>query len=76
MALVTSSKQDLTKALYGKQASANLALGTYYQSVSGQAIPKDIETMMQLVYLKLTNVTKDETSFQRYDEAIRTGLKQ
>ena len=66
------SKQDLTKALYGKQASANLALGTYYQSVSGQAIPKDIETMMQLVYLKLTNVTKDEQAFnalmKQYEE--------
>ena len=69
------SKQDLTKALYGKQASANLALGTYYQSVSGQAIPKDIETMMQLVYLKLTNVTKDEQAFnammKQYEQALK-----
>jgi len=69
------SKQELTKALYGKQASASLSLGTYYQYVSGQSIPKDIETMMQLVYLKLTKVTKDQQAFdammKQYEEALK-----
>ena len=69
------SKQELTKALYGKQASANLSLGTYYQYVSGQSIPKDIETLMQLVYLKLTKVTKDQQAFdammKQYEEALK-----
>ena len=69
------SKQELTKALYGKQASASLSLGTYYQYVSGQFIPKDIETMMQLVYLKLTKVTKDQQAFdammKQYEEALK-----
>lgn len=69
------SKQDLIKALYGKQASANLSLGTYYQYIDGQSIPKDIETMMQLVYLKLTNVTKDEQAFnalmKQYEEFLK-----
>lgn len=69
------SKQELTKALYGKQASASLSLGTYYQYVSGQSIPKDIETLMQLVYLKLTKVTKDQQAFdammKQYEEALK-----
>lgn len=69
------SKQELTKALYGKQASANLGLGTYEQTVSGQSIPKDIETMLQLVYLKFTKVTKDQQAFdammKQYEEALK-----
>ena len=69
------SNQELTKALYGKQAGASISLDTYKQSVSGHAIPKDVETMMQLVYLNFTNVKKDQASFdammKQYEEALK-----
>lgn len=69
------SNQELEKALYGKQVSAQLSLGSYYQTVSGHAVPKDIETMLQLVYLNFTNVAKDQESYNammtQYEQALK-----
>lgn len=69
------SNQELKKALFGKQASASLGLGGYYQYVSGQSVPKDVETMLQLVYLNFTSVAKDQESFNalktQYEQALK-----
>lgn len=42
---------DLQKMLAGKNVSFNLQLGGLYEGVSGTATPRDMETMMQLLYL-------------------------
>ena len=38
-------------------------------------MPKDIETMLQLVYLKFTNITKDQEAFNammtQYEQALK-----
>lgn len=43
---------DLQKMLSGKKASIQLSLGEVTENISGTATPKDLETMMQLLYLK------------------------
>ncbi len=43
----------LQKMLAGKKASVSLSLGETSESVSGSSTPKDLETMLQLLYLRL-----------------------
>ena len=69
------SRQELQKALSGKQASMSCGLSSYYQSVGGSCVPKDIETMMQLLYLNFTNVAKDEASYKAMMAQLELGLK-
>ena len=58
------SNTELQKAMYGKQASANVALGNSYNVISGTSVPKDIETLMQLIYLNFTAKVKDEDAYK------------
>jgi len=69
------SSTELDKALAGKQVHAGLSLGGNYTYVRGTSTPKDIETMLQLVYLKFTAVNKDEKAFATWMEQMRLQLK-
>lgn len=68
------SNNELQKALYGKQVAVSLDLGNYYNQVSGNSVPKDIETLMQLIYLNFTNIAKDEESFNSVKEQLAVLL--
>lgn len=54
------SNHDLGKALAGKIASCGFSLSKYRHGLGGGSTPKDLETLMQLIYLNLTNISKDE----------------
>ena len=69
------SNTELTKALYGKQAHISMGMSDYYQTMSGSSVPKDIETMMQLVYLHFTDIQKDEEAYQAMVAQIDLMLK-
>ena len=69
------SHQDLQKALSGKQASVNCAMSNFYQMLSGSCVPKDIETMMQLLYLNFTAISKDEDSYKAMMSQLELALK-
>ena len=69
------SHQELQKALSGKQASMSCTLSNYYQMLGGSCVPKDVETMMQLLYLNFTDVTKDEASFKSMMSQFELALK-
>ncbi len=69
------TNQELEKAMAGKQASASLSLGTYSESLSGQSTIKDLETMFQLAYLKMTDICKDEKSYANIMNLLETALK-
>lgn len=69
------SVTDLRKALSGKKASVKLAIGEYQETVSAKSTPKDIETMMQLLYLKFTAPRQDEEAFASYKSRIYSALK-
>ena len=69
------TNQELEKAMAGKQASASLSLGTYSESLSGQSTIKDLETMFQLAYLKMTDIRKDEKSYANIMNLLETALK-
>ncbi len=69
------SHTELEKALAGKIASASLTLGTNRQHISGSSTPKDVETMLQLVYLYFTNINKDQKSFDNLMQTTEVALK-
>nr|WP_260425548.1 insulinase family protein [Tannerella forsythia] len=58
------SATDLKKALSGKHVSVGTSVGQYSQSVNGTSNVKDLETMMQLLYLKFAAVRKDDTAYK------------
>ena len=53
---------SLQKMLAGKKASVSLSLSETAESVSGSSTPKDFETMMQLLYLKLARPRFDKVA--------------
>jgi Predicted Zn-dependent peptidases len=57
---------DLPKVLAGKKAYVNPYIGNYTEGFSGSCSAKDLETMMQLIYLNFTAPRADEEAFQSY----------
>jgi len=52
----------LQKMLSGKKASLNLTLSETTESISGSSTPKDFETMMQLLYLRMARPRFDKVA--------------
>jgi zinc protease len=72
------SPTDLRKMLAGKTATVSAGLSSYTESVGASSGSSDIDTMLQLVYLKLTAVRRDPEQFQSFIgkqmEATRNAL--
>ena len=58
------SATELAKQLSGKSAYASVGIDSYEHSVNGGGSPKDIETILQLMYLNFTAPRFDETDLQ------------
>lgn len=69
------SLQELGKALAGKTANVNLSLDTDYERVTGASSPRDLECMMQQIYLYFTCIKKDQKAFDNLMSSYRTRLK-
>lgn len=55
---------DLRKVLAGKMANVNLSLGDISESISGSSNTKDVETMLQMVYLNFVKPRFDLDAFK------------
>ncbi len=69
------TSNELSKALAGKIANADLSMNERYTMISGSSTPKDVETMLQMTYLYFTNIKKDEDSFKTLMSNLETQLK-
>jgi len=69
------SHTELEKALAGKVASCSMALGRDRVNITGSSTPKDVETLLQLVYLYFTNINKDQESFDNVMKTEELMLK-
>lgn len=58
------SATDLRKNLSGKNAQVTFGVSQFNERISGKSNVKDMETLMQLVYLNFTDVRKDEEAYQ------------
>lgn len=57
---------DLPKVLAGKIVDVEPFISTYSEGMHGSCSPKDLETMMQLIYLYFTSPRADEEAFESY----------
>jgi len=61
--LGTYTATDLEKYLAGKQCSAQLELDDYSRSLTGSTTPKDLPTLMELIYMTMTGYTISEDDY-------------
>jgi zinc protease len=57
---------DASKVLAGKSASLRTVLGGYTDNLSGNAGASDIETMLQMVWLRFNGVRRDEGLYKSF----------
>ena len=69
------SATELQKALAGKRAELTFGMDTYTDEFEGESTVKDLETLLQLTYLKFTDVRKDEKSYNQFMTLIKNSLK-
>ena len=65
---------DLDKVLAGKMASASAMVNTYSEGLSGSCSPKDLETMLQLTYLRFTAPRMDQEAFTSFITRNKAAL--
>lgn len=65
---------DLEKMLAGKMVNIRPVIGDDYEGFSGNASPKDFETMLQLIYLYMTQPREDKESFDTYLGRLKAFL--
>ena len=69
------SHTELEKALAGKIATASFTMSENRQNINGSSTPKDVETMLQLVYLSFTSIAKDQKSYDNLMQTTEVQLK-
>lgn len=68
------SPVDLQKVLSGKSISASPFISATAEGVNGSSTVKDLETMFQLMYLKLTSPRKDTSLFKSFVQKNKAQL--
>jgi len=69
------SRINLSRALSGKQATVTSAIGETTEQISGSGSPRDLETIMQLIYLHATSPRFDQEAFDSWFARQRTLLE-
>ena len=69
------NSSQLTKKLKGMNLSISPSIGGETQGFSGNCSPKDLETMLQLLYLYYDAPRKDQESFDKNIDALRSQIK-
>ena len=69
------SYNDLNKFMSGKQAAVNFVIGGYTEGIGGRTTPKDLETMMQLLYAGITKPRNDKEGFEVIKGMMASVLK-
>ena len=68
------SNVDLEKVLAGKKASIRAFIGSLSESLNGRCSPKDLETLMQLVYLSFTAPRMDDAAFESFKTRTKASM--
>lgn len=66
---------DLQKMMSGKQATVTPYISDYTEGMNGTSTPKDLETMMQLVYLNFTQPRQDRAAFDNIKKSYLDQVK-
>ena len=68
------SNVELNKVLAGKKASVSASVSELTERLDGSCSPKDLETLMQLVYLSFTAPRMDNDAFQSFKQRVKASL--
>ena len=66
---------ELRKMLAGKKAGVSAFVNMYTEGLSGNATPKDFETLMQLTYLQFTAPRENDEAFATYKNQMKSMLE-
>ena len=69
------TRNELNKALAGKQVDVSASIDTYNDIIEGESTIKDLETMFQLTYLTFTDARKDEKAYGQLKNMMEAQLK-
>ncbi len=59
---------DINKFMTGKKASVRPSIGAITEGMSGNATPKDLEYLFQMVYANFTDINLDVPTFEGYKQ--------
>ena len=65
---------ELQKKLAGKQVSTSVSLGSTMEHISGNATPKDMRTLFELLYLHFQKPADDPDAYKNYMDYQRLQL--
>ncbi|MBQ8520203.1 MAG: insulinase family protein [Bacteroides sp.] len=68
------SNVDLEKVLAGKKASVSAFVNGLNEGLTGSCSPKDMETLMQLIYLSFTAPRMDQDAFTSFKNRTKAEL--
>lgn len=68
------SSTNLVKALAGKKVSLNSSISGLTENLVGNSSPKDLETLMQLLYLSFTAPRMDNDAFTSFKTRMKASL--
>lgn len=71
MGVLNYSPNDLVKVLAGKSVSSSAQVSSLNESVGGSSGSSDVEAMLQLVYLQMTQPRKDAAIYSAYIDRQR-----
>ncbi len=69
------SSTELEKKLAGKQASVSVGLGETTDNLSGEATPKDLRTLFELIYLRFQKPANDVEGYNNAMSLLKTSLE-
>lgn len=69
------SATDLSKKLAGIQASAGANISMISEGINGSCVKKDLETMLQLTYLRFTAPRKDQEAYNSWVQRTKAQLE-
>lgn len=68
-------KTALDKALTGRSVKVSPVFGEYTTGISGNATVADFETMLQLIYLTMTDLRQDNDAFEAFKQKSVESLR-
>jgi zinc protease len=66
---------SLQKKLTGKVVAVDPWIGELHEGMRGSTRPQDLETLLQLIYLYITEPRRDEQSYRAYRERLLTMVE-
>lgn len=69
------SSNELSRYLTGKRVGVGLGIDDYSRSLSGSAVPKDLPTLMELIYMNFTGFTITPDDYEAGKSVVKASMR-